>query len=293
MTPADPKTTKEGDTVSAQPVSEAPVLPVAKLTRNKLKDNPILFYGIPLMVVFIVIGGVMFFVLPTIQFYSQYNSEKKILEKNSKTVDKSVSNLEGIFAQEEEIKKNDASLSEFIPVEPKLGDVINLIQSKAKDFNLESKVGTNNGGANTSVDTLAKKSEDNEALFQSLTSGEIVFQPKSLNTDVDAILLSIEVSIKGDRGSFLKFLADMQDIKPIVNLVFVEYTEAESIDNQSSIIALLRFESYALKLDTDNVKLAVPRLLKNDDAALTRDIREEKFEVDPVISQTLSDIDAE
>jgi Tfp pilus assembly protein PilO len=274
-----------------EPVQAVPAVrsdPAVNVARNKLRDNKIIFYGIPLLVVLLVLGGVLFFVLPTAQYYSEFKSQSQILDRNMLTVDKSISNLNAVYAKEGEMKSYDTALSEYIPVDPKLGDVINLIQSKAKDFNLESKVGIYNGTNNTSVENLAKKTTENQALFESISSGEIVFKPRSLNEDVEAVLLSIEVNIKGERTSFMNFVSEIKNVKPVINLVFVEYTESAIAQGNPTVTALLRFESYALKLNTDNVQLnSSPKAVSVKDELLVRSLTEEKFRLDPALEEQI------
>lgn len=256
-------------------------------SRNKLRDNKILFYGIPLLVVMIVFGGLLFFVLPSIQYYSLSRSQSQMLDKNNLIVDKSIGNLNKVYSQEDLIKSYSSSLNQYIPIESKLGDIINIIQTKAKDFNLESKVGVYNGVSNTSVANLAKKDGSEKALFESITSGEVTFQPKSLDKDVDAVLSSIEVNVKGNKESVLSFLKEMEGIKPIVNLVFIEYNESRVTPETPVVTALLRFESYALKLNTESIKLNTPKQFKNSDPLLIRRMSEEKFNWDKSIADKI------
>lgn len=269
----------------------APVITSTDVARNKIKDNKILFYGIPLMVLCVVLGGLFFFVMPTVQYYSEFRSKGAIVDENSKTVDKSIDNLLSVYDKELQIKSYDTLLSSYVPVESKLGDILNIIQTKAQDFGLESQVGAYGGADTTSVVNLAKDSEGEKKFIESISSGEVQFQPKSLSEDVDAVLISIEVNIMGDRDAFLNFLSEMQGVKPIVNLVYAEYSESETTTASPTVIALLRFESYALKLNTENVSVnAQSKPITVDDPRLTSTMREEKFEIDVELTEKLQNL---
>lgn len=255
-------------------------------TIERLKQNKIFFYGFPMFVVAMIFVGLLVFILPTIQFYIKSKELNKVLDKNSQNVDKSIRNLQLALRDEPTIRSYDAAMNEYIPKDPKLGEVLNLIQGKAKDFNLESKIGVSKGASRTSVGNLAKKDQDKKALFQSISSGEITFKPKSLDKDINAVLISIEVNVRGDKSAFLDFLADAKNLRPLINLVFVEYSES-TVGGNSSVSALLRFESYALKLDEESVGLAPIKKYADDDTALLSELKVETFEWDKSIADKI------
>jgi Tfp pilus assembly protein PilO len=257
------------------------------MARNKIRENKYIFYGIPVAVMLVVFAGIMFILLPVSQYYLKSRTDNALLDKNLETVTKSVANLNQAVSQQNLIENYNTVLTQYIPEEPKLGDMLNLIQTKAKDFNLESKIGTSDSSTNTTVGNLAKKDEKANAIFESITSGEIKFKPKSLNQDVDAVLLSIEVSISGDKTQFLEFIKEMQTVSPVVNLVFVEYSESNLSSTSNDIVALLRFESYALKLDNTTVVIVEPKKYTDTDKDLYRSMSVEKFEWDEEIGDKI------
>jgi hypothetical protein len=265
-------------------VEEKPINP----TLAKLKQNKVFFYGFPVLVVLILFSGLFFFILPTFQYYWQSREVNKVLAQNEANVDTSIKNLQKALSEEPTIRSYDNALNFYIPKDPKLGDVLNLIQAKAKDFNLESKVGVSRGPSRTSVGNLAKKDQDQKALFQSISSGEITFKPKSLDKDISAVLMSIEVTVKGDKRAFLDFLNETKSLRPLINLVFIEYSETTSNTNPT-VTALLRFESYALKLD--EAKLGVEQIKKyaKDDASLQSPLIVENFNWDRSVSDKVSE----
>ncbi len=260
------------------------------VVRSKMRQNKLFFYGFPILVLACVFGGLVYFILPCVQVVLNSGSKNQILDKNTEVVDRSVQNLKAAYNDENVIKGYDLALTEFIPENPKVGDVINVIQTKAKDFNLESQIGVTKNDSKTTIDKLAKKNQDDKPLFQSITSGEIGFQPKSLNKNTDAVLISIEVSLKGDRKSFLSFVQGIQGIKPLINLVSVEYSESKDNVENPDVNGLVRFEAYALKLDTNSAKVEQSKPLTKDDNALFQEMREERFLWNKAIGEKIENL---
>jgi hypothetical protein len=95
------------------------------------------------------------------------------------------------------------------------------------------------------------------------------------------------VNISGDKQSVMNFLKDMKSVKPVVNLVFVDYSESRSNPKKPTVTALLRFESYALKLSSDNIKLNSPKQFKDTDKALKQLMNIEKFQWDQTIADKI------
>jgi len=260
---------------------------IEKIISKKLKENKIFYYGFPVFVVMMIFAGLLLFILPTIQYYFTSREEEKTLDQNIINVNQSIQNLNLAKQDDGMISAYDAALTEYIPVDSKLGGVLNVIQTKAKDFNLESQIGISKGSNTTSIDNIAKKDEDDKALFESISSGELTFSPRSLNKDINAILLSIEVNVKGDKNSFMQFLQEMKDVKPLINVVYIEYNETNAADGKSTINAIVKFEAYALKLNTDSVKINSAKQVTKDDSSLTRNIPIEKFLWDKSIGALL------
>lgn len=256
-----------------------------KLIKERVKQNKAFFYGLPIVVLVSIFASLVFIIIPTIYFYFDSRSQNEKLDQNILNVNKSIENLDAVYKDYSKINEYDDKLTEYIPEESKLGEVLNLIQTKAKDFNLESKVDVSRGSSRTSLDNLARKTQDDKALFDSISSGEIIFQPKSLNKDVNAILLSIEVNVRGNKSSFLDFLKEMEGVKPVVNLVFIEYSENRSNPAQPTVSALLRFESYSLKLKSENPQQ--PKQLSKESPELISQMPVESFDVKKGIVEKL------
>lgn len=249
------------------------------LVVKRLRENRVLFYGLPLTAVASVFIGLLYFILPAANTYAKSLTQNKVLDANDKNVTQSIKNLRSAVSDQTVIKQYNTTLSTYIPEDPNLGQIIEIIQKKADDYGLEKKVGAASGPSKTSIGNIASKVNANGPLFESITSGELQFQPKLLADDSKAVLMSIEVNVKGDKKSFQSFLAAMKDVKPIVNLVYVELTEVGTA-TAPSVNALLRFESYALKLDTTKLTANKPRIFKKDDESLYQNIPVEKFDWD-------------
>ena len=260
----------------------------ANIIQDRLKQNKFFFYGFPILAVVSIFGSLLFFILPSVRYFFTARNENKVLDKNAENVNRSIKNLREAYKEEDTIKLYETKLTEYVPKEPKIGDIINLIQTKADDFSLERNIAVSNSEDRTSLDNLAVTDEDNEAVFESISSGEIEFEPKSLDKNAKAVLLSIQVNVKGKKDSFLNFLKDMDKVKPLINLVYIEYVESEPENPQDiAVNAVLRFESYAVDLKTEDVENAQIRKLTKDDSSLTKDIRVETFDWDRMIEEKI------
>lgn len=258
------------------------------LVREKIKQNKILFYGLPALAVATIFGCLLFVILPSVQYFFTHRRQDATLNSNIINVNKSIQNLKTASADIPLINTYDAKLVEYIPKEHKLGDIINLIQQKADDFSLEKEIGLGTGGDRTSLGNIATTDEEQKAVFQSISSGELEFQPKSLDENTKAILLSIEVNVKGKKESFLNFLKDMDKVKPLINLVFIDYTESEAdVESDVAVSAVLRFESYAVNLEEEDINDIVLKKYTSTDSALLNDIRVESFNWDQSIGENL------
>lgn len=256
---------------------------------ERIKQNKVFFYGIPVLVVMLVFTGLFYFILPAINTYYRSTKTNQILDNNNVTIDRSITNMNKALSEEPDLRNYDSELTTYIPKDPKLGEVLNMIQTKAKDFNLESKVGVSSGPSRTTVGNIAKTDSDQKALFQSISSGEIYFKPKSLNKDINAVLMSIEVNVRGDKKSFLEFLNDAKNLKPLINLVFVEYNESPGSKNDDSvnISALLRFESYALKFEDFENTVPPVTELSSKDPSLQSELKVETFDWDQTVKEKI------
>ena len=85
----------------------------------------------------------------------------------------------------------------------------------------------------------------------------------------------------------MQFLQEMKDVKPLINVVYIEYNETNAADGKSTINAIVKFEAYALKLNTDSVKINSAKQVTKDDSSLTRNIPIEKFLWDKSIGALL------
>ncbi len=266
--------------------------------KKQVKQNKIFYYGFPALVMVAVFVSLFFFIIPTINTFLESRSTNATLDENYETVTKSIGNLRRAQAEESMITDYDAQLTEYVPVKPAVGDIIHMIQTKANDFNLETtNIGAARGGSRTSVGNIATRDQDDDAIFESIASGEIEFQPDALSTEAKAYLISIEITVNGDKQSFLDFLEEMKNVKPLTNLVYVEYSEEDTDEERAttddSVEALVRFESYALNLDITNLELRAPRQYTKDDSSLFTSIPEEKFEWSRDMGDYLNDSTAE
>lgn len=259
-----------------------------EIIQKKLKQNKLFFYGFPLVVVVCVFISLLFFVIPGIRFYFIAHKYLNTLDDNVRIVEKSVANLRAALNDESALNEADSALSSYIPFDAKAGNIINIIQTKAKDFNLESKVSVPQGASNTSLGSIATKDGKTNNIFNSISSSETLFKPKELGGDIEAVLISTEVNLKGNKQSFLSFLNELKKVKPLINLVFIDYNEGSSADT-ANVNATLRLESYALKESITDLKPASPKQYKNDDSSLyDSEFREERFIWDKSLVNTLN-----
>jgi Tfp pilus assembly protein PilO len=250
------------------------------VAQKALKQNKLFFYGFPIVVIVVSLFGLLFIILPTIQYYFTSRTQHSSLNENITTVNQSISNLKKALNETNDIVTYDQVLSELLPSKPRVGELIDTIQKTANDFNLENKGGSSNNAKQTSLGNLAT---GDQALLESLDSGEIRFKPKSSNQDVDAVLISLEFNLKGDKEKFFQFLKDIKKIKPLVNVVYVDYseTQASTTTNQNiQVNAIVKFESYAVDLNTNNVEVKPTTQYKKDDSRLFSKMSVERFNWD-------------
>lgn len=278
-TPDNLATTSQPQSTPETVVKRPDVKNQVDIIQQKLKSNKVFFYGLPVAVIALVFAVIIFFVLPTAQKYFEYQSTKQTLDENILNMKSSSTNLKTALADEATIDTYDNKLSQSIPVDAKLGSVLDIIQKTADDYGLQKEFTSSSTDGNadrSSITNLAQTNDQKKALFQNLTSGEIEYKPKSITSDASAKLLSIDVSIKGKKTDFLKFIDSMKDQEPVINLAYVEYSETDEVDGVETITATTRFESYTLKLDpADNIKQ--PTELKIDDSRLLSPIPIETF----------------
>lgn len=259
--------------------------------QQRIRKNKLLFYGYPLLVILYGISVVLFVIVPTFQKYFTVQEDNEILDQNIANVTETSANLSSAISNSAKFDQYEAELSNYIPTEARVGQLISIIQKQANDFGLErQEIATTDPNASqnqTSVGNLAQTDADSNALFQTISSGEIEFTPRTISTDAKARLLAIDVTVKGKRDNFLKFLEALKSVKPIINLVYVEYQETPTNDGQSNISAALRFESYALKLNPDT-KTVTPVKYTVDDAVLTTVIPIETFNISAEIQKAIN-----
>lgn len=259
--------------------------------QQRIRRNKLLFYGYPLLVIIYGISVVLFIIVPTFQKYFTVQEENSILDQNIANVKQSSSNLSNAITNSAKFDQYETELSNYIPTEARVGQLISIIQTQANDFGLErQEIATtdpNSSQNQTSVGNLAQTDSDSNALFQTISSGEIEFTPRTISTDAKARLLAIDVTVKGKRDNFLKFVEALKSVKPIINLVYVEYQETPSNDGQATVSAALRFESYALKLNPDN-RVVTPTKYTVDDAILTTLLPVETFNISSEIQKAIT-----
>ena len=249
--------------------------------QKALKQNKIFFYGFPIFVIFSTFLGLVYVILPTISYYFTTRNNHKSLDENAGIVNQSISNLKKALSETNDIVSYDQVLSELLPPKPRVGELIDTIQKTANDFNLENKGGASNNSKGTSLGNLAE--QDNGALLESLDSGEIKFKPKSSNSDVEAVLISLEFNLKGDKEKFFQFLNDIKKIKPLINIVYVDYSESQTQNTTNAttqVNAIVKFESYAIDLNTNNIDVKPPAQLKKGDSRLFSKMSVERFNWD-------------
>ncbi len=256
------------------------------IIQQKLQSNKTFFYGLPILVILYFIGAIFLFIVPSIQTYTSVDESIKILNKNLSNLKQSSHNLKTARGDLDKYEKYSVSLTEYVPTEGKLGSLIDTIQKRSGDYGLESEIGVpsqNSIADNSNLNELAQRDENNKSLFESLTSGEIEFSPEAvLSPDSKSKLLAIDVNIKGNKESFFKFLREMNQSKPILNLVYIDYQEfATSTETgEVPIRATVRFESYTLKLG-ESESTTSPLTVK--DPTLLSIMQPETFELNPSI----------
>jgi Tfp pilus assembly protein PilO len=251
-----------------------------------LKKNKALFYGLPILVLTYGVLAVFFFIVPSIQTYFSVNAFQRTLDNNLTVLRSTAANLSEARNNISEYDQYQLEVTSYIPTDSQLGGLIDNIQKKAGDSGLESQVGLPSAGSvsnNSTIGNIAARDADDNALFDSINSGEIEFIPGSvLNPESRAKLLAIDVNIKGNKENFFKFLRDMESSKPIINLVYVDYQEVSTnlSSGNSEIRATLRFESYTLKLGEENNQITK---LNPTDPSLLTPMLVETFELNPEI----------
>jgi hypothetical protein len=261
---------------------------------KELKKNKTFFYGLPLVVLSYGLIIIFIFVVPSIQTFFATNDSIRKLNQNLENYRQTSENLSNARARSAEYDAYVISLTEYIPAEAQLGFLLNLIQERAGDFGLESKVGLPSADTvlrESTLNNIAARDQDDNSIFDSINSGEVDFTPNvALDSNATAKLLSVDVIIEGDRQSFLNFLESMQENKPIINLVFIEYklgTEISESSNQTNNIrAVLRFESYSLRLDSDG-RILTP--VSANDPSLLFPVPIETFQVSSGVVEEFSE----
>jgi len=280
-------TAEKNAVVEAKGLSTKSVEKVDEIQQS-IRRNTILFYGYPFFVILFSFTIVFFFILPVVQDYFRIQEDTKVVDQNLVNLRQTGDNINAAINQTELYNQYEAELSNYIPSDARVGQLIDIIQKQANDFGLErQEIAASNTSPDTNISTinnLARVDSQNNALFQSLSSGEVQFTPKNISTDAKAKLLAIDVNVKGKRDNLLRFLDSLKSIKPLVNLVYIEYQETPQSDGQSDISASLRFESYSLKLNSSTSQVA-PKKFTVEDSILTTVIPVETF----VINQQIQD----
>jgi Tfp pilus assembly protein PilO len=259
--------------------------------QRKIRNNKVMFYGYPILIILYAIGIVLFIIVPTFQRFFTVQQEDLVLDQNILNISQTAINLNNAINNLPTLDSYETQLSEYIPTDARVGQLISIIQKQANDFGLERQdiatTDTNSSQNQTSVGSLAQTDSSSNALFQTISSGEIEFTPKSISTDAKARLLAIDITVKGSKDNFFKFLEALKTVRPIINLISIEYQETPSTDTSSVITANLRFESYALKLN-DSKKITTPRKYTIEDSILTSVISVENFKVSGQMEKILT-----
>lgn len=255
-----------------------------------LRRNKVIFFGYPIFVILFSFAIVFFFVVPAVQDYFRIESEKKIIDQNLENFKKTAQNLNYANEQIGLYSAYEVQLFSYIPVEARVGQLIDTIQKKANDFGLEkpeiAASNTSQGRNFTTINNLTRLDSNNNALFQSLNSGEIEFYPKNVSEDAKAKLLSIDVEVKGKKENLLRFLESVKTIRPVINLVSIEYKEITQLEGQPDVIASLKFESYSLNLNLDKSRYTL-KSYTVDDPSLSSIIPVETFDINQEIKDKI------
>lgn len=267
----------------------------SKFVKQKLKENKVIFFGLPILTVISVFVGLLFFIIPSIQFYFKYRSDSKILNTNEQNLQISLANQAQARNQSDLISRTDQKITEYIPLEPAAGDMNKIIQQTAAEYDLlySSTSGVNSQDVNdiingTSLENLSSRSE----LIERLTSGEVLYYSDDLGDNVKAYLIPIEVRIQGSKESFLKFIETVKKLKPLINVTSIDYSEEKNENGDYVVIALIKFESYAIALDLNKLEVSVPaRLSDPQDGRLLSSLLIKTYNWDPNIINAVKDRD--
>lgn len=253
--------------------------------QKQLKNNKLMFYGLPILVVVYGFLAIYFAVVPAIQSFFSVDQSLQILHKNGLALKATADNLSAAQNKLDLFDKYNQEITSYIPSDSQLGSIITVIQTKAGDFGLESRVALPNKDAvsqNSTVNDISSKDQNDNALFDSINSGEIEFTPEGVSGDAQAKLLAFDVNVQGGKDNFFKFVQEMESAKPIINLVFIDFQDAgsDATTGEQKIRATLRFESYTLKLAQKNTQ--VKKMTINDPSLLIP-MTEDTFDLDPAI----------
>lgn len=258
--------------------------------QTRLRDNKYVFYGLPISIIVLIFIALLGFVAPAYEKYTKYAEKSKNLDANIVNANKSASNLNTALAQETVIDSYNSSLQKDIPENSELSILITTVQKNANDFGLKWSftAGNSQSSGNTTSSIGGVAQNPSQSLFQSLTTGEVDFTPKFLGENAKAKLLSIEISMQGNKEDFFKFINTINSLQPKVILSSINYKETVSPANPQVITVdvNLRLESYSLKLTQNDPKAPVP--VDSTSETLEQLLSEEQFIINSEISENLS-----
>ena len=252
--------------------------------QKKLRSNKLLFYGFPVAVIAYGTVAIVFAIVPSIQTFFQVDESLRTLDRNIQNLKVTADNLQVARTNIADYDKYDTEVTSYIPSESQLGNIITVIQTKAGDFGLESKVAVPDADSvteNSTVENIADRDENDNALLDSINSGEIEFTPDGI-VGAEGKLLAFDVSVQGKKDSFFSFLEEMEKARPIINLVFIDFQDAgtDTSSTEQRIRASLRFESYTLQLAEQDTQL---KKYDVNDPELLLPIEVEDFAINPNI----------
>ena len=260
-----------------------------KLILKKVRENKFVYYGYPIFVILLFGLSIFYFVLPALESYFNYNSYFVKYTEDKKTLDQNFSNLVRAQSNYSLLMDYENKLTEILPEEILIGNLIDQIQKKADYYGLERNIvqdrqsdeqlGNSDQDSNTVLD---------RAKFTRLDSGEYEFVPDFVtNNRSVGRLIKINLEITGPKEKFLEFMRDIENSTPILNLIFLEYKE----DDSGKVSVNATFETYSLR-SNDNLNPKIYLLNIPADYKLIKDFSFsiEDFEVDNVVINVLEKI---
>lgn len=220
------------------------------LIKGQVKKNQAYFYGLPLVVGSLMLITIFVFVVPFFSTYPENQSKISIANRSIQNTNESIENLTQIQAEEQDINQLINRLDSRIPTESKPGNIANIIQSVADDFNLEARrVAT--PAPEFDEDGQLQQEEDDGQLLESLGTGEVELQPAgTINPNLKARQININLEIQGNKQNFLNFIDQIKQTDPVINLVNISYeegwVEGATDGDFNDITVSATFESFAL-----------------------------------------------